>query len=240
MNVHFLQLSTNPNKNCFIVLFLLLMILVARVEAANDRPEPRVELGAKVYVERCVLCHGSQGMGEGTLTMLIKDYPSANLLNQSKAKTLETIRDAIVYGGTRGELDPLMPPMGADLSWTELESISKFVLLLREDFAKAEKLMTISKISEVPSLRRGRNIFKNRCVLCHGIFGEGDGRMAKIIKDPSPANLRKSKLEDGELLGIITAGGEGTGRSNSMPPWGDQLSLSEIQSLLIFIKDIRD
>ena len=34
--------------------------------------------GAKVFITRCTLCHGSDGMGEGPLPLITGNYPSTN------------------------------------------------------------------------------------------------------------------------------------------------------------------
>lgn len=90
------------------------------------------------------------------------------------------------------------------------------------------------------SKKAGQDIFASHCVLCHGKFGEGDGRMAKVIRNPPPADLTASRLPDDYLKQIISEGGAGVGRSPQMPPWGDQLSAAEIESLILYLKSLRD
>jgi len=45
-------------------------------KASYDTAATPIAIGANVYVERCVLCHGSKAMGEGLLPLMIKDYAS--------------------------------------------------------------------------------------------------------------------------------------------------------------------
>ena len=63
--------------------------------------------------------------------------------------------------------------------------------------------------------------------------------MAKILKSPPPANLVSSRLPDKMLFDIISKGGEGVGRSPKMPPWGMQFTENEINSIMIYVKNIR-
>lgn len=91
-----------------------------------------------------------------------------------------------------------------------------------------------------PTIDYGKEIFMQRCVLCHGKTGEGDGRMAKVIKSPPPFDLTASRLPDGYLKEIIVKGSEAMGRSKHMPPWGDALHDVEIESLMLHLKNIRD
>lgn len=221
-----------------IVMVLLALALGAPVWATDD-PTPDAALGASVYAERCSLCHGPHGLGEGMLPLRIRRYPNTNLITKSRFAAKE-LRDVIIFGGTREDVDPLMPPMGNELTWTEIESVAIFVELLRQDETESRHLLRRQAAQVVPSLRHGMHIFNSRCTLCHGDFGEGDGRMARIIKDPPPANLAVSTLAESDMLAIISAGGEAIGRSEQMPPWADQLSLPDIQSVILYIKSLQE
>lgn len=202
---------------------------------------PTVEHGAKVYVQRCTLCHGSQGMGEGNLPLKIKDYPSTNLLENKKTQNFRQVYDAVSLGGVAegSKLSRFMPPMGAELTWTELESVVLFVMQLRENYEDALVLLKKESNKEKPSLKLGQQTYANRCVLCHGKYGEGDGRMKKIIKSPPPFNLTLSRMSDTYLKKIISGGGESVNRSPQMPPWKDQLNDVEIDSVVLYLKSLR-
>ncbi|MDH5436332.1 MAG: cytochrome c, partial [Gammaproteobacteria bacterium] len=81
--------------------------------------------------------------------------------------------------------------------------------------------------------------YKGRCSLCHGPDGEGNGKMARIIKDPPPFNLTKSGVPYSYLKEIVTKGGEAMGRSGRMPPWGKELSRVELDSILLYVMSLR-
>jgi mono/diheme cytochrome c family protein len=98
----------------------------------------------------------------------------------------------------------------------------------------------VPEYPSVPSVDYGSKVFSQRCVLCHGRTGKGDGRMARVIKAPPPADLTASRLPDDYLLDIIVRGSEALGRSKHMPPWGEALQKIEIDSVVIFVKSIRD
>ena len=78
----------------------------------------------------------------------------------------------------------------------------------------------------------GRALFEQRCVLCHGSQGKGDGPAAASLPH-SPANLR---LLDNKLEGLvamrIARGG------NGMPAWEGVLTEDEIWQLTRYIKAI--
>jgi cytochrome c oxidase cbb3-type subunit 3 len=84
-----------------------------------------------------------------------------------------------------------------------------------------------------------KNVYETRRVLCHGEKGLGDGRMSKVIKTPPPYNLTLSRLPKSYLMDIVSKGGAQMQRSPQMPPWGEQLSPSEINSVVDYIMQLR-
>ena len=208
--------------------------------SSGKQLEPDSEKGAHVYNTRCSLCHGNQGMGEGALPIRIDAYPKTSLTQAVQAQSRQAIREVIAFGGTLDGVSQYMPPYSHELTWVELESVALFVELLRSDKDRALALLQEAGGHLEPSQRVGEQIFRERCVLCHGRHGEGDGRMAKILTSPPPADLTASRLPDDYLNTIITRGGEGVGRSKHMPPWGEQLNQAEIDSVILHIKSIRD
>lgn len=206
---------------------------------ADDDPEPTTENGAKVYSNYCSLCHGGWGMGDGSLAKRIDNYPSTDLVTPHHAKNSEDLLHVIAYGGVLDAISVYMPPYGKELSWSDMQSVALFVELLRADSKKAKNLLAQTDTVSSASLRVGKKIYEHRCMLCHGEEGEGDGRMAKVIKTPPPANLVVSQLDGDYLQKIIMEGGESVLRSPQMPPWRDELTASELESVILYIKSLR-
>ena len=198
-----------------------------------------LEYGAQVFAERCTLCHGSNGLGEGILALSIKDYPSTNLLKQKYVKTYDDLAKVIRYGGMIDGISAEMPPWADELTSTQLESVVIFTDYLIKDLEKALPILASANKKLKPSKVAGRAIFQGRCSLCHGKYGEGDGRLAQIIKNPPPFNLTLSRMPDAYLEMIISKGGEKMGRSPRMPPFGGDLSENDIKSVILFIKTLR-
>ena len=94
------------------------------------------------------------------------------------------------------------------------------------------------KDSPEASVIRGKIVYQHYCVLCHGVSAQGDGRAAKI-HTPKPANLLLSRVPPEYLSMIIRKGGEAMGRSNAMPPWGEQLTDEQIRDLVNHLLSIR-
>lgn len=219
--------------------FFLLLLPLASFSKGFNNPQPSIEAGAQVFQERCVLCHGQAGMGDGLIALTIKDYPNTNLRGLIKANTREEIHLAVVFGGSNGDLSKFMPPMGNDLTWTEIESVVDFVELLRTDLELARSLTEVTTKDLSANIKLGKHLFESRCALCHGELGRGDGRMAKIIKSPAPANLSLSNLSVRDLKLIISKGGAALNRSPKMPPWGEQFGSYELESLILYVKELR-
>lgn len=216
------------------------LILLNQSSFAGSRvPEVTLDHGAKVFYDRCTLCHGNDGMGEGILPLSIKDYPPTNLFSPKYGEDRKSIRKAIVFGGSKKEMSEEMPPWGDELTYRDLESVAMFVEYLRGNSENAIVMLSKEALTGSPGVRKGRGVYITRCTLCHGKFGEGDGRMARVIKDPPPFNLTLSRVPDDYLRNIINKGGSKLGRSARMPPWEDDLTPVEVDSLVLYLKTLR-
>lgn len=86
----------------------------------------------------------------------------------------------------------------------------------------------------------GQAVFLKYCVLCHGESGKGDGRMARLLENPTPADLTLSILSPQEIRQIIVLGGGGVGRSVSMPSWKGVVTDQELEYLVQFVVSLRE
>jgi mono/diheme cytochrome c family protein len=87
------------------------------------------------------------------------------------------------------------------------------------------------------SIFRGSIVYTNYCVLCHGIKGDGHGRAARLY-DPKPANLVLSDKNPQYKELIIRRGGKALGRSQFMPPWGQELTDEQVTDVVTFLGSI--
>lgn len=94
------------------------------------------------------------------------------------------------------------------------------------------------KDTQEASVIRGRLVFQNYCILCHGAEGKGDGRAAKL-HTPRPANLTVSVAPRDYIAQVIRKGGEAMNRGIGMPPWGEQLTDEQINDTLNHLHSIR-
>lgn len=201
--------------------------------------EPCLDHGAQVFHYRCALCHGNDGLGEGILPLALKDYPNTNLLDPKFGKDLASLERMIRKGGKIDKVNDEMPPWEDELTEREIKSVAMYSELLHRDFDVALVMSKQHANKIKPSKRIGRAIYLGRCALCHGKQGKGDGKMARIIKNPPPFDLTKSRINGKYLRDMIAKGGEAMGRSPKMPPWGKDLNEKEITSVILYLKTLR-
>ena len=83
---------------------------------------------------------------------------------------------------------------------------------------------------------RGRAIYLERCAVCHGPQGRGDGPEAPFLS-PRPASLISagtSVKSDAEFLAVIANGKPRT----AMPAWKDRLSEEQRREVLAYIRSL--
>ncbi|MGH2377364.1 MAG: c-type cytochrome [Candidatus Limnocylindria bacterium] len=85
------------------------------------------------------------------------------------------------------------------------------------------------------AVARGRAIYTERCVACHGPLGRGNGPLAAPL-DPPPADLvlHVPQHPDGELYWYVTRGSPGT----AMPAWDAVLSEEERWSVVHYLRQL--
>jgi len=174
------------------------------------------------------------------LPLSVKEYPPTNLLEPRLGTDEASVLRIVKRGGAAADVSPEMPPWGDELTATQLESVVAFVQYLRKDLEGALAMLREQARELPPSIKIGRAVFQGRCALCHGRTGEGNGKMARIIRNPPPFNLTASVAPDDYLRQIVTKGGAAMGRSPRMPPWGGDLSPNEIESVVMFVKTLRN
>jgi mono/diheme cytochrome c family protein len=83
------------------------------------------------------------------------------------------------------------------------------------------------------SRSRGQKIYLEKCVLCHGLKGDGQGEIGKTLDPPIPAftdRLMMKEMTDGEIFWKITTG------KGQMPSYQKELTEKERWDLVNFIR----
>jgi len=83
------------------------------------------------------------------------------------------------------------------------------------------------------AVERGRATFRDRCVVCHGARGRGDGPGGATL-DPKPADLvlHVPQHTDGELYYMVTVGFP----ESAMPAWRSVLSENDRWELVHYLR----
>jgi mono/diheme cytochrome c family protein len=90
-------------------------------------------------------------------------------------------------------------------------------------------------------IKKGRELYMEKCVLCHGSKGEGWDWAKKVAKPPVPVpDLAQAapQRSDEFLFDIVKGGGEAVGNTRFMPPFGFQLSDQEIWDLVAYVRSL--
>lgn len=81
----------------------------------------------------------------------------------------------------------------------------------------------------------GAKVYADRCALCHGATGHGDGPASAAL-DPKPRNHTDGSYMNGrtdaELLDVIRNG------KGAMPAWKEVLSEQEIDAVLKHVRSL--
>ncbi len=210
------------------------LLCLSSVVQASDA----LQLGAQTYHERCTICHGASGYGDGLLPMYMGNYPNTGLVKARNAATVDEIRQVVEMGGTNGG-SVHSPPWRDELTPGEIDAVTEVVALLRADRDAAFALLDETRPASVADPVEGRVLFKTYCARCHGEQGYGDGRMAKVYTNPPPFPLVYSVMPAAYLTNIISHGGGAVSRSEIMPAFSEQLTETQIQSVILHLYSMR-
>ncbi len=113
-----------------LVLTFALSLIAACEESTNQQTDPAaVERGQTLFITYCVLCHGTEGLGDGRLAVN-KMPPPANL--RRSILTREQMIAIISRGGAAVGRSGFMPPWGEELGAEKIDDIVAYILTLRK------------------------------------------------------------------------------------------------------------
>jgi mono/diheme cytochrome c family protein len=101
----------------------------APVAAPRDTPNASVVRGGIVYRTYCVLCHGSDGKGDGRAAKMYHPKPANLTVSPFNDEYKELI---IRRGGTGVGRSAFMPPWGDELSDEQIHDLVSFLRELRK------------------------------------------------------------------------------------------------------------
>jgi DMSO reductase family type II enzyme heme b subunit len=212
----------------------------------------KVALGRTLYLRHCAACHGERGKGDGQLTKVIVP-PVPDLtegvfkLRSTPSGTLPTDDD---LRRVIGEGIPATPMFGVKglLSEEELDALVAFTKSLVPKFRTegSGKPIAINPMPPSPELLAlGRQVYaKFQCGACHGLQGDGNGPLAKTLRDSKGRPVRVLSLRDArnykngytpaDIYRTLMTGMDGT----PMPSFAGAMSEREAWALAHFVHSL--
>ncbi len=87
----------------------------------------------------------------------------------------------------------------------------------------------------------GKELYKERCVLCHGSQGHGWDWDKKVARPPVPVpNLVEviSKRSDDHLMTAIRDGGKAVGLTPFMPAFGFNMNEQDLKNVVAYLRSL--
>lgn len=204
---------------------------VAAPEADDDKADlPAAYEGRRLYVSYCLLCHGPDGKGEGPLAKAMKIHP-ADLTTTVRSRS-DTILTKIITGEGRQTitgrdrhnlLSDAMPEWKDVFSGAQVKSLIAYLRFLGR-----------SKHQLMGDPELGMQLYQKYCQVCHGVEGDGDGIMTKLMgimpMDHTNPN-ETEKLSNEEITNSIL-----NGKQRFMPAWRGILSQGDVEALVSYIR----
>lgn len=208
--------------------------------ADENRPTPELHrLGMALYAEKCSICHGSSGEGDGALSSEFSPKPRNFVLGAFRfASTepgdppsrLDIMR--VIENGIEGSYGRSMPAFD-DLTLSEKLALAEVVRQFAQ-FGDYGTPLTIPPRPDVIVFEEALELFSDlECAGCHGEDGNGNGLLAEHLEDVDgepikPANFQTGKFKGGnsaeEIFLRIYRGINGT----PMPSFGQNVPIADI------------
>ena len=215
-------------KNIIHAVMLLSLLTVCAPDVFAD-PPPAYE-GRRLYVSYCQLCHGIGGKGDGPLAKVMKISP-ADLTTTVRSRS-DTILTKIITGEGRQTitgrdrhnlLSDAMP------EWKDVFNESQITALIAY-----LRFLSRTKHDLMGDPEVGLQLYQKYCQVCHGVEGEGNGIMTKLMgimpMDHTNPNVTNS-LDNEELVKSIL-----DGKGMFMPAWRGILSQTDVEALVSYIR----
>jgi sulfur oxidation c-type cytochrome SoxX len=213
-------------------------LLTAYLKSLNTPPP--VTNAADTYRNNCARCHGENGNGKGMIALYLdpapRDLTKASFMNSKpEERFFKSIKEGVA--GTS------MPAWGRALNDEQVRGVlayiaQNFVKDPRKDLKPRNVPDTNPVALSDDSVRRGEQIYLQRCTGCHGRKADGKGANSLDIL-PRPRNLRNSDFmnstNDRRLFESIMYGVQGT----AMPAWVDYgFTQNDVGNLMNYLRSI--
>ncbi len=215
-------------KNITHTTVLLILLIMSTPEVFAD--PPAAYEGRRLYVSYCQLCHGTRGKGDGPLAKVMKISPAdLTITVRSRSDTILTKiitgegRQTITGRDRHNLLSDAMP------EWKDVFNESQITALIAY-----LRFLSRTKHDLMGDPEVGLQLYQKYCQVCHGVEGEGDGIMTKLmgIKPMDHTNPNETNSLDNEAIARSILDGKG----KFMPAWRGILSQTDVEALVSYIR----
>ncbi len=224
-------------KSIFVLLSIVLVLAVAPQAHAKDEGAA-LPAGHHLYVSYCVLCHGEDGKSNGPLTVKMGLKPT-DLTSERLHKSPDELGKIIGGSGGLKKAESKMPDWAKEIPAPVLKTIASYVLSLPTAQAKAPR--DCSAKSTEDKLSRGKTLYDNACLACHGRYGDGKGLLSKLIglhdtKGKPMVDWTSAKYtKPADAIKKATLLGQG----DFMPAWKGTVCDDEADDIIAYIATLK-
>lgn len=205
---------------------------------------PGTPLGTRIYAQRCAVCHGPDGRGNGPAAPSLfprpRDFSSGIFKYKSTPGTEPPTDDDLVRTVRDGLPASAMPYFAGILSNEELSAVVAQLKSFSSAFSRPGTSIHIPKaIPSAPeSLARGKALYASRgCLACHGerghsglAFDDGSGHQVFARDLTAPWTFRGGSRPEDVWMRLTTGIKPGP-----MPAYSEVLSADERWDLANFV-----
>lgn len=206
-----------------------------------------VALGKKVYIQNCRICHIQL---EKTSEKRLRDPNERPLRGWAPAELYQFVSEG-QYKNRSHTVDESRKRFRKSLTVHERWGVVFYIMNMWQENVREDNEWTATSFDSPDwlktwdsNLRAEKNFYGERCSVCHGDRGLGDGPEGKNLLPP-PRNFTDlqwmSEQTDDYLFGIIKDGKidypDGK-RWTGMPPWSDFLTEHDMWTLVGFIRSL--
>lgn len=210
-----------------------------------------IEAGRRLYLRKCVFCHGSGGRGDGSVARYVSPRPRDLTTGWFKIRSTPTggmPTDEDLFMTLSRGLPGTTMPAWANLSTMQRWQLVSYIKTFSDGFEEvvALELQPITIGTPKPpypeSVASGQRLFIDvQCWDCHGMQGRGDGPSSHTLVDDwdypiTPADLTVSRNWRGghrpeDVFRSIAVGIGGT----PMPSFDDALTDDQLWDLVNYL-----
>lgn len=187
---------------------------LAGIEADPNLLELAIAGGRAAFASNCAPCHGANAAGRpGYPNLLDDDWLWGGTLDDIQ----KTIHDGIRWPRDEDTRMSAMPRFGVDeiLTAEQIDDVAEYVLSLS------------GNATDPAAAERGKAVFAENCVACHGESGQGNHEFG------APRLSDSIWLYGGDKATVVETITKG--RGGVMPAWDDRLDPVTLKQLTVYV-----